>query len=92
MTQLVFMNRGIHDDCGDDEEFDTCEGCDGSGIRAPAEPSCALEDRGPEWFVVERCDYCELFADDLAAALTLAKDAEWIRCGSGGWHVIARRT
>lgn len=77
----------------DSGDFDSeeCEGCDGSGVRAPATPRCILEDRGPEWMVVERCDCCEVFEDDFVAAQSIAEDAEWVTCDQGGWHVLARR-
>ena len=37
-----------------------CEGCGGSGVRAPATPSCAI-DHLTGWILVERCDVCEKF-------------------------------
>ena len=67
-----------------------CEGCDGSGIRAPATPSCRLPILESGWFVVERCDYCERYSDDLCAAESQFLESKWIRCASGGWHAIAR--
>ena len=68
-----------------------CEGCDGTGIRAPATPSCRLPARYRSWVVVERCDYCERYPDDLTAARRLFAVAKWIQCASGGWHAIGRR-
>ena len=66
-----------------------CEGCDGSGIRAPAEPACRISAlRGP-WIVVERCDVCERYSDDLAAALARFRVAGWFRCSSGSEHTLA---
>lgn len=67
-----------------------CAGCDGSGIRAPAEPLCALPLGGPDWIVVERCDHCERYTDDLAAAQHVSTDASWVQCSAGGWHAMAR--
>lgn len=77
-----------HEASADDEP---CEGCDGTGLRAPATPSCFLPVRYRSWVVVERCDYCERFPDDLTAARTLFTDAKWIECASGGWHAVGRR-
>lgn len=69
---------------------DKCEGCDGSGVRAPALPSCRIEvPRG--WTIVERCDTCELFESDLAAAQARFRYARWVICANGGEHAIGRR-
>lgn len=68
-----------------------CEGCDGSGIRSPAEPMCRIAMR-PGWLVVERCDTCERFRTDLDAAKSRYHDARWVTCANGGDHAIARRT
>lgn len=65
-----------------------CEGCDGSGVRAPASPSCEIE-MPSGWIVVERCDACEQYPDDLEAALSLFREATWVDCRSGSGHVIA---
>ena len=67
-----------------------CEGCDGNGIRCPAEPSCVLPDLPVGCVVVERCDYCERYPNDLAAAQAVCEDAKWIRCESGGLHTVGR--
>jgi hypothetical protein len=69
---------------------DNCEGCDGTGIRAPATPSCLLPARYRSWVVVERCDYCEQFPDDLTAARTLFAETKWIQCATGGRHAVGR--
>jgi hypothetical protein len=66
-----------------------CEGCGGSGVRAPAVPSCRISARRGPWIVVERCDSCELYSDDLAAALACFLVAGWFRCSSGGEHALA---
>lgn len=66
-----------------------CEGCDGSGIRAPAVPSCRVRAWRERWIVVERCDTCERFSDDLAAALVRYRVAGWFGCESGGEHALA---
>ena len=66
-----------------------CEGCGGDGVRVPADPSCAIDGKPRAWIVVERCDTCEIFADDLAAALSSFRRAGWFRCENGGLHVLA---
>lgn len=66
-----------------------CEGCDGTGIRAPAIPSCRIRAWREPWIVVERCDSCERFPDDLAAALARYYVAGWFRCDNGGEHALA---
>lgn len=68
----------------------TCEGCDGTGIRSPAEPSCQITALISSWTVVERCDCCEKFTDDAAAAREIFCTVRWIECEGGGWHAIAR--
>jgi hypothetical protein len=78
-------NNGCGTSLGDD-----CEGCGGRGIRAPATPSCVLPPLQDGWCVVERCDYCEVYEDDLAAAMAISDVARWVVCASGGWHAIAR--
>lgn len=66
-----------------------CEGCGGSGVRAPSNPSCAIDGKPRAWIVVERCDTCERFEDDLVAALSSFSLAGWFRCENGGLHVLA---
>lgn len=68
----------------------SCEGCDGSGIRCPAEPSCAMPDLSLGSVIVERCDYCQQYPDDLAAAEVVCDDPTLIRCESGGVHAVGR--
>jgi hypothetical protein len=65
-----------------------CDCCGGTGIRYPAEPSCKLPDLPPGWFVVERCDLCDRYPDDLAAAQVVCEESMWVRCESGGDHAI----
>lgn len=67
---------------------ENCEGCGGTGIRFPAEPSCVLRHVPSGWIVVERCDYCQRYADDLTAAHIVCEHAEWVRCESGGLHAV----
>lgn len=66
-----------------------CDGCDGTGVRAPAAPSCSLPARRRPWVVVERCDVCERFASDFEAALSRYRLAGWFQCCAGGWHALA---
>jgi hypothetical protein len=66
-----------------------CDGCNGNGVRAPALPSCRIDGAEHPWIVVERCDTCERFEDDLSAALSLFRVAGWHRCRSGGMHALA---
>lgn len=68
-----------------------CKGCDGCGVRASAQPSCRIDGAKRPWIVVERCDACEQFQDDLAAALSLFRVAGWFQCYSGGFHALADR-
>lgn len=49
-----------------------CEDCDGSGVRREATPHSG--EKAPSgWEVVERCDTCEQFENDFAAARSLSK-------------------
>ena len=86
---MNMVNGDLPDDPSD-EFSETCEGCDGSGIRCPAEPSCPLPQMPAGWVVVERCDYCEKYEDDLAAAAVVCDEAIWLRCESGGCHAVGR--
>jgi hypothetical protein len=75
-------------DNGDPDE-DHCEGCDGSGIRAPAGPTCMLPTWPLGWCFVERCDYCERYPDDRSAALAVSPEVQLIKCAAAGVHAIA---
>ena len=66
-----------------------CDGCNGTGVRAPATPSCTINDI-VGWVIVERCDECETFPDDEAAAKSLFHEVRWVKCTDHGNHVIAR--
>lgn len=66
-----------------------CDGCDGSGVRAPASPSCNLPINNSHVIVVERCDACQRFDNDMQAAQSMYDVANWITCSNGGSHVIA---
>ena len=67
-----------------------CGACGGNGVLAPAVPSCEIPGRPRSWIVVEKCDACEQFEDDLSAALSLFAFAGWFSCTSGGEHALAR--
>jgi hypothetical protein len=82
LSDLAGLNNGSPN--GDEG----CEGCDGSGIRWPAGPSCPLPDLPAGWVVVERCDSCERFPDDLAAAAVVCGQSKWLQCESGGFHAV----
>lgn len=69
----------------------SCEGCDGSGIRCPATPSCQLREADlAGWTIIERCDTCERYPDDLSAGAALFREVRWIECASGGHHAIGQ--
>jgi hypothetical protein len=66
-----------------------CKACCGTGILAPARPSCEIPARRGPWVVVERCDDCKRFKDDLSAALSRYVVAGWFECCDGGSHALA---
>jgi hypothetical protein len=68
-----------------------CEGCDGSGVRTPAEPSCRFSaDEVSGWVIVERCDICERYRDDLVAAAAQFRRVRWVFCTDGGHHAVGQ--
>lgn len=72
-------------------EQPNCEGCDGSGVRSPATPSCQFEnERLSGWEVVERCDVCERYPDDLVAAATRFRRFRWVVCAQAGHHAVGQ--
>jgi hypothetical protein len=74
-----------------DEVAFECEGCKGDGIRCPAGPSCDLpEIEGTDWVVVEKCDTCDRFPDDLSAAGAVFATVKWVRCSTGGRHAVGK--
>lgn len=77
-------NNRIHVDS------ECCDGCDGTGIHVPATPSCQLAVPAG-YVVVERCDTCQKYPDDLTAAAIVCDDCRWIQCATGGHHAIGRR-
>ncbi len=79
MSNTVHQNR---------DESLACEGCDGSGIRDPSTPSCSLH-LPQGWHVLERCDTCQRFPSDMAAARQRYGDHLWsVVCDDGGWHIV----
>ena len=66
-----------------------CDGCNGTGVRTPASPSCRIDMPAGPWVVVEKCDSCDLYPDDLSAALATFRIAGWFRCESGAEHALA---
>ncbi len=67
-----------------------CESCQGQGLFVPAQPSCRINAKRRNWLVVERCDTCDQYPDDLSAALTRYRVAGWFQCQDGGWHALAQ--
>ena len=69
-----------------------CEGCNGRGVRYPAEPSCSfLPGNVVDWVLVEKCDTCDRCPDDLAAAERVFCEAKWVACAQGGQHAVGRK-
>lgn len=73
----------------------TCERCDplAPGVRPSVKPSCAFKQHPvPAGFmIVERCDTCSLYPDDLAAAKAFGSEARWHKCDTphpGCQHAI----
>ncbi len=74
------------------DDLSVCEGCDGSGIRVPAEPGCRIPVLDSlDWVIVEKCDTCDQYTDDLGAASTLFEEVVRVQCLAGGWHVACRK-
>lgn len=67
-----------------------CDSCGGfSGIRDHSHPDCTPELYAGE-HIVERCDTCNRFSDDLEAAKTLYREARWVLCARGTRHAVVR--
>jgi hypothetical protein len=66
-----------------------CEACGGEGVLAPCRPACEIVGLARPWIVVEKCDVCDRFPDDLSAALSRYRVAGWFRCTDGGEHALA---
>jgi hypothetical protein len=70
-----------------DKQYE-CPACSGKGMFVPAIPSCHIQALKPPWIVVEKCDTCDKFKDDLSAALTEFSIAGWFLCTDGGYHAL----
>ena len=68
-----------------------CQACGGSGVLAPAMPSCKILAWKEPWLVVEKCDACDRYVDDLVAASSLFQVVGWFTCNSGAQHALANR-
>ena len=66
-----------------------CSVCGGIGLLAPAIPSCRIPALKYPWIVVEKCDSCDTFADDLSAGVSQFKVVGWFLCTDGGYHALA---
>lgn len=66
-----------------------CPACNGMGMFVPAIPSCRILALKHPWIVVEKCDACDKFTDDLCAALTEFSIAGWFPCTEGSYHALA---
>ena len=66
-----------------------CLACAGAGLLAPTIPSCRISALKYPWIVVEKCDSCDRFIDDLSAGLSQFKIVGWFLCGDGGYHALA---
>jgi hypothetical protein len=69
----------------------TCDACEGRGVRFPCAPSCIIPALKGPWIVIEKCDACDRFPDDLSAALTFFRVAGSFLCAEKGEHVLADR-
>ena len=65
-----------------------CEVCYGTGVIINAEPSCKLPPLGSGETVIEKCDNCEKFSNDIDAALSVAQEIKIIKCEERGLHVV----
>lgn len=52
-------------------------------------PSCKIPARKEPWVVVEKCDACDRYVDDLTAASSLFQVAGWFTCNNGAQHALA---
>lgn len=74
--------------CDTPEEALACEGCvTYEGIRLNVSLGCYEPPEG--YSVIERCDVCDKFANDLGAAGEVATDVREVECGDHH-HVIGR--
>lgn len=68
-----------------------CQACGGSGVMAPAMPSCKIPAWKEPWIVVEKCDACDRYVDDLTAASSVFQVAGWFACSNAAEHALANR-
>ena len=66
-----------------------CPACKGRGLLYPAVPACQIKGLRRRWSVLEKCDTCDRFSDDLEAALSRFAVAGWFKCDNGGEHALA---
>jgi hypothetical protein len=66
-----------------------CPACSGTGLLAPAVPSCSIPALKHPWIVVEKCDFCDKFTDDMTAGLSRFRIVGWFLCADGGHHALA---
>ncbi len=66
-----------------------CQACSGDGLLAPAIPSCNIKALKYPWIVIEKCDSCDKFMDDMSAGLSKYKVVGWFLCNDGGYHALA---
>ncbi len=66
-----------------------CYICNGTGLLAPTIPSCKITALKYPWIVVEKCDTCDKFDDDLLAGSSKFKIIGWFLCSDGGYHALA---
>jgi len=66
-----------------------CDACGGKGLLVPAIPSCKILALKHPWVVVEKCDSCDHFTDDLSAGASQFKVVGWFLCTEGGYHALA---
>ena len=66
-----------------------CPACKGRGLLVATTPSCRIKAWRKPWIVVERCDACDRYLDDLEAALTLYSVVGWFTCENRGLHALA---
>ncbi len=68
-----------------------CRVCGGNGMLVPAMPSCRIPARRNPWIAVEKCDACDRYTDDLAAASSVFQVVGWFKCRNGAEHALANR-
>lgn len=69
------------------------ESCDGSGIREDIDQGQVYTKQNaptPDEIIVERCDGCDLYANDMEAALVRFHDVRWV-VSKDGFHSAAAK-